>query len=223
MGGDYQDVVGQRFGMLTVVRITDSDLRGNARALCRCECGATKVTRLSRLRADGVSSCGCLRGKSNRSRALPLAERFASKVERNGPVIRPELGPCHLWTGTLSRLGYGRIHVAGFPSMVEAHRVAYFLDHGEWPKSDVMHRCDNPPCVRGDHLVDGTHAENMRDCAEKGRRPSGEGHPHAKLTESIVREIRASLEPRAVVAARFGISKDNVSDVRLRRTWKHVT
>lgn len=26
-------------------------------------------------------------------------ERFLTKIDRNGPVVRPELGPCHLFTG----------------------------------------------------------------------------------------------------------------------------
>jgi len=35
----------------------------------------------------------------------------------------------------------------------------------------LCHRCDNPRCVRLDHLFWGTASDNMRDCLLKGRRP----------------------------------------------------
>ena len=60
----------------------------------------------------------------------------------------------------------------------------------------VLHTCDNPACVRPDHLFLGTQKENLQDCLKKGRfnhgsRGSrGELHPLARLSESDVREIR---------------------------------
>lgn len=43
-----------------------------------------------------------------------------------------------------------------------------------------------------------------------------------KLTPAIIREIRASTERGRDLAARFGISPQSVTDIRKRRSWKHV-
>lgn len=51
-------VAGQRFGRLTVVR----EVEGPGRPVeFRCDCGATKVSRLTNVRRGTVRSCGCLR------------------------------------------------------------------------------------------------------------------------------------------------------------------
>jgi hypothetical protein len=94
---------------------------------------------------------------------------------------------------------------------------------------DVCHHCDNPPCVRPDHLFVGTRADNNADMVRKGRhwsktRPGaalrGERHPLARLSWSDVEAIRQSDEPSDVVAARYGIARATVNDVRSGRSWK---
>jgi hypothetical protein len=50
----------------------------------------------------------------------------------------------------------------------------------------------------------------------------GSANGNSKLTDEIVREIRASTEDRAVLAARYNLNKETVSRVRLRQCWKHV-
>lgn len=70
-------------------------------------------------------------------------------------------GNCWLWTGAQSR-GYGTVRRGG--KMKKAHRVAFEMAHGPIPDGAVVrHTCDTPLCVRPDHLLCGTTADNNAD------------------------------------------------------------
>lgn len=76
---------------------------------------------------------------------------------------------CWTWGRYRDRRGYGRIMMPDHVPAL-AHRVAWELERGPIPAGlFVLHHCDNPPCVRPDHLFLGTQADNMRDCHSKGR------------------------------------------------------
>jgi len=87
-------------------------------------------------------------------------QRFWAKVARN------EEG-CWTWTASLSTSGYGQIRWG--EKTLRAHRVAWFLTFGRWPDGSLLHACDNPICVRPDHLREGTQRENLLDASRKGR------------------------------------------------------
>lgn len=75
---------------------------------------------------------------------------------------------CWEWQKSRMAWGYGRIRVEG--RTVAAHRTMWEEWHG--PILDglfVCHRCDNPPCIRPDHLFLGTNADNLGDMSKKGR------------------------------------------------------
>lgn len=95
---------------------------------------------------------------------------FWAKVNKDGPTLRPELGPCWEWTGYRAR-GYGVMRRASlYRFQIATHRYSWMLANGPIPDGLlVCHRCDNPPCVRPDHLFLGTTADNTRDRDAKGR------------------------------------------------------
>jgi hypothetical protein len=98
-------------------------------------------------------------------------ERLWAKVDKDGPIPQhaPELGPCWVWIASRDSKNYGQIGELG--RMYRAHRVSYELAHGVTlaPHQKVMHRCDNPPCVRPEHLKLGSQADNLADMKAKGR------------------------------------------------------
>ena len=97
-------------------------------------------------------------------------DRFWSKVDKAGPVPvhRPDLGPCWLWTGSPNHNGYGRGYFFG--QNMGAHRVSWIINRGKIPfRKQVLHFCDNPPCVNPNHLWVGSQRDNFRDMVTKGR------------------------------------------------------
>lgn len=54
------DMIGKRFGRLTVIQFAESDKDGQAKWQCVCDCGKETVVRGYHLRSGRVQSCGCL-------------------------------------------------------------------------------------------------------------------------------------------------------------------
>ena len=78
---------------------------------------------------------------------------------------------CWVWEGVRDKDGYGRVWIDGH--YYRAHRVVWEDEYGPIPDGIlVCHLCDNPPCVRPDHLFLGTQKDNIADMLEKGRRPA---------------------------------------------------
>lgn len=54
-----KDVIGQKFGRLTVVKFTEISKDGHALWECYCDCGKAIITKGSSLRSGDTTSCGC--------------------------------------------------------------------------------------------------------------------------------------------------------------------
>lgn len=146
-------------------------------------------------------------------------ERFWPKVNKRGPVYR-RYGRCWVWQGAFHKQGYGSFLFEGKIHL--AHRVSIALVEGRLPKSSVLHRCDNPPCVRPSHLFRGTQRDNIADMVSKDRQGRG---MTAKLSPSSVRRIRELLKksvPYVQIAKLFNVSQKPISQIASGVTWKHV-
>jgi hypothetical protein len=147
--------------------------------------------------------------------------RFSKFVNCDGPIVRPELGPCWLWTGSRAPNGYPKFSIYGKPRY--AHRVAWFLEHGEWPADCACHHCDNGHlgCVRPSHLFNGTKLQNSRDMAAKGRATS---HTAKLPPDDVVaiRRLRSEGKTFRVIAAQFGVAESQAYCVAAGKTWKNV-
>jgi len=109
-------------------------------------------------------------------------ERFWAKVDRDGPTVRVDLGPCWMWTTTLNTSGYGQFFLNGRTRA--AHRVAYEWTGKAIPDGyDLDHLCRVRRCVNPAHLEPITEAENARRAnAVAGRiyRNGNTGKTHCK-------------------------------------------
>lgn len=152
---------------------------------------------------------------------LTPEERFWAKVSKGSE------NACWAWLSATNYKGYGQFRANG--TTVQAHRFAWSLINGEIPSGMLIcHHCDNPPCVRPDHLFLGTPHDNNVDCWTKGRgRTGGFGHsnPRAKLNKERVEEIlRLSAKgvvPR-IIADMFGVHGSTIAAVLSGRSWRYI-
>lgn len=155
---------------------------------------------------------------------MPVHGQKLLTSKRRGELLLflADLGPgdeCFPWpgrtTGKNASFMYGTLRVGG--KIVAAHRWVYESLVGSIPDGEkVCHRCDNPPCVRPDHLFTGTQKVNIQDAVSKGRMASGERSGRAKVSDAEVERIRAlrvagvKLKP---IAEAFGLSESHVANI----------
>ena len=146
-----------------------------------CGCGCGKPTRSAPRRN---AKKGYVRGQPmpflrGHNRPRLVEARFWTKVRKGSG--------CWEWVGSRNDEWYGNFFYRG--RVDKAHRAAYEIQIGPIPHGlNVLHRCDNPPCVRGEHLFLGTLSDNTQDALRKGRLRAGErnaakahcanGHPY---------------------------------------------
>lgn len=131
---------------------------------------------------------------------------------------------CWLWEGSRHSHGYGLFHRGGSCGGY-AHRFSYEMANGPIPTGlEVRHTCNNTSCVNPDHLVVGTHKENMEDMARAGTQ-KGTKNPAAMVTHEQVLEIRSRRmqgEKYKDIAVDYGMSPSSVRSIAVGINWKHI-
>lgn len=147
----------------------------------------------------------------------PAPTRFWRQVNKNGPIPShmPHLGNCWIYTGAkFNKLPYGHFK-DGDGKDVTAHRFSWKLLFGDIPKGkNVLHHCDNPPCVRPDHLWLGSSQDNSDDRQKKGRQAKGFSLPFTKLSiqdRFAIIAARKAGESLAILAERYNVSDSLIS------------
>ncbi len=132
------------------------------------------------------------------------------------------LGACWKWNGAHDGWGYPMVSYprsnGGKSTMGCVTRLVLERKTGQklLPSQIAQHKCDNPGCVRPDHLVVGTHKTNAADRDAKGRAGNlrGEAHGSSKLSDDQVDAIRSATGKQYEIAARFGVSQGHVSEIK---------
>lgn len=148
-------------------------------------------------------------------------DRFWAQVDAAGDG-------CWEFTGTRFEDGYGMITWDG--RQQGAHRISWIIANGPIPTGLVVrHRCDNPPCVRPDHLELGTVRDNCRDMWERGNPQiphlRGSKQNGAKLTEAQIPAIRAARTAGMsvrVLAEQYGVSMSTIYKIGQGKRWQHL-
>lgn len=136
-------------------------------------------------------------------------------------LVRLSLTGCWIWEGQAGPTGYGRFKLGA--TKVNATRAAYAICYGFTPADRVVrHTCDNPHCVRPDHLLLGTEADNAADRDGRGRLAHGERAGGALLTEAAVRDVRRRRLTQSQYAAKYGVSKSTVGKAQTGTNWKRA-
>jgi hypothetical protein len=194
-----------------------------------------------RARAKNSRLCGKCLGRKKRGEPLPDTEYTLFNDRKRLKELTaptPTESGCLLWLGPADRKGYGRITSRAFiktsgSPVNRAHVLSLCLKLGRNLGSnpttgrplEACHTCDTPACVEPSHLFEGSRAENHADAMTKGRHAHGETHGMSKLSEADVLEILERVqsgESQSTLAARYQVSKTQVSAIISRKSWKHL-
>jgi len=114
------------------------------------------------------------------------------------------------------------MRIAGKTVVIKAHQASYRLHHGAIPDGlEILHSCDNPPCVHPIHLLADTHAQNMIEAGDRGLMVNGEAHPWTRLSNETIAMIRTSPLKDRELARHLGVNQSTVWRIRNGKRRRH--
>ena len=130
---------------------------------------------------------------------------------------------CHRCTSHCTN-NNGYVTITIDKKTTSGHRYVYIQKHGNISNEVLRHTCDNRWCINPDHLVEGSHADNVRDRVDRNRSAIGTQNGRSKLSEQDVIAIyKDDITPKMHIAKKYNIDPTVVRVIKNKITWKHVT
>jgi DNA-binding CsgD family transcriptional regulator len=194
------DMIGQRHGRLVILSRAGNTKGGQAKWLCRCDCGNHTSTSGASLRRGSTRSCGCYA----RERQVLLHTTHGHSKSKEYEIWANMIARCYRPTA----VGYGRYGGRGI-KVCDRWRSSFqnsLADMGSRPPGLTVERKNN----NGNY-----EPLNCRWATRKEQANNRRKNPLYKLTDEQVGTIRmlAALSSHKWVAARFGISQSTVTRI----------
>lgn len=146
-----------------------------------------------------------------------------SVVNRINKKLLPQSNGCIFYDNKPDSNGYyliGLHYRSVLYITTKVHRLLYHLCVGTIsPELDIRHICNTPACINPNHLLIGTHADNMKDkCLS--------GNASKLLTIPEVIKIRELFDTRKYtrkqLSIKYNVSYNVIRGIVARKSWIHI-
>ncbi len=134
---------------------------------------------------------------------------------------------CWHWNGSKKPSGHGIVTTNRyFNERTQAHRLAYLWEYGDFDRSKIIrHTCDNPSCVNPNHLIIGTHSDNIRDYCERQLPYKDTERLDRILNKEAVKVIKWYLKQGTTarkLAKLYKVHESTIKGIKSGKNWSHI-
>jgi hypothetical protein len=137
-------------------------------------------------------------------------------------ALATQTDDCVLWPFAVDYKGYAILGRKQKPRRAGRAICEQTYGPAPSPMHDAAHRCGVSGCVNPRHLRWATRKENQADRIIHGTDARGEKFYAAKLNNEKVLAIRAESGTHQAIADRYGVTRESVTRILARKTWKHI-